>query len=269
MYGVGWIRFAKTTFGNFSICALGFGILYSYDYMYNKWSRCEKPSLMASVYADVSRLLESHATRATSRELLETLLKQHQKTAAAPTKPAAAPTPPPVPLSSQPAMAAVEIPFKPIAKYVLDQSAKFVKVYITLPGIESVTDEHIRLDVHGGGALTFEVTGLPASSTLAPNARLAVHALHSLVDPANSSWARKADSVVLLKMRKEADGEEWGSLDDSAHLKAKRREQELAENKGKSTQELLSKMYADADEAGKASLAQAWETGRAKREWKS
>ena len=30
--------------------------------------------------------------------------------------------------------------------------------------------------------------------------------------------------------------------------------------------ELLSKMYAEADEEGKASLAQAWEAGRAKRE---
>ena len=32
--------------------------------------------------------------------------------------------------------------------------------------------------------------------------------------------------------------------------------------------ELLSKMYAEADEEGKASLSQAWETGRKKREGK-
>ena len=40
----------------------------------------------------------------------------------------------------------------------------------------------------------------------------------------------------------------------------------LAANKGKSTQELLAEMYADADEDGKASLAAAWEAGRSKRE---
>ena len=49
-------------------------------------------------------------------------------------------------------------------------------------------------------------------------------------------------------------------------LAAKRKEEKLAANKGKSTQELLAEMYADADEDGKASLAAAWEAGRSKRE---
>ena len=47
---------------------------------------------------------------------------------------------------------------------------------------------------------------------------------------------------------------------------AAKKAQDLENNKGKSTQELLSKMYADADDEGKASLAAAWESGRAKRE---
>ena len=76
------------------------------------------------------------------------------------------------------------------------------------------------------------------------------------------------DSMVLLKLRKAEEGEEWGSLDDGAKLAAKRKEEKLAANKGKSTQELLAEMYADADEDGKASLAAAWEAGRSKREGK-
>ena len=187
------------------------------------------------VTAEIERLLPI-AHRATSRALLEDLLKRHQPRPTAP----AAPAPPPqlptpiscgsaAPVSSGP-------PFKPIAKYMFDQSGKFVKVYITLPGVDDVPNERIKLDVHGGGALTFEVLGLPQSSPLAPNARLAVHALHSLVDPAHSSWVRKADSTVLLKLRKETEGEEWGSLDDAARVKAKRKEHDLEQNKGKSTQ---------------------------------
>lgn len=209
------------------------------------------------VLADIERLLP-HAHRPTSRALLEGLRRKQQQPAGAP--------PVPKPLAREPAPAPSGPSYKPIAKYAFDQSAKFVKVYITLPGIEGVPDERIRLDVQGGGGLIFEVLGLPAVSPLAPNARLTVHSLHSRVDPANSSWTRKADSMLLLKLRKEAEGEEWGSLDDSARLKARKKEQDLQENKGKSTQELLSKMYAEADEEGKVSLSQAWEAGRAKRE---
>jgi hypothetical protein len=48
--------------------------------------------------------------------------------------------------------------------------------------------------------------------------------------------------------------------------RARKKAQDVENNKGKSTAELLSQMYADADEDGKASLASAWEAGRAKRE---
>ena len=73
--------------------------------------------------------------------------------------------------------------------------------------------------------------------------------------------------VVHTKLRKADENDaEWGSLDDSAIQKARRKAQEVEQNKDKSTSELLSKMYAEADEEGKRSLEEAWEAGRAKRE---
>ena len=151
--------------------------------------------------------------------------------------------------------------FGTLSKYAWDQSKKFVKVYVTLKGIEAVPDEQVLLDVQPT-SLRFEVRGLPPPNA---NLRLAL-TLHSAVEAGQSSWVRKADSMVLIKLKKAAEGDEWGSLDESAVLQARQKAQSVEQNKGKSTAELLSKMYAEADDEGKASLAAAWEAGRAKRE---
>ena len=209
----------------------------------------------AETIADLERLLPL-ARRSNTIALLQSEL-QRQKALEA----ACAPIAPPPVLKKEIVQSAGPI-FTPLSKYAWDQSAKFVKLYITIPGIEKVPDDAVVLDCTST-SLRFDVQGLPAPP---PNLRLSVPMLHSAVVEKQCSWARKADSMVLVKLRKTDEAETWGSLDDSAVQKAKRKAADLEENKGKSTQELLSKMYAEADEEGKASLAAAWEAGRAKRE---
>ena len=205
------------------------------------------------VLADLQDLL-SRAKRPTSRALLEgAIARQH----------AAAPSAAAAPLARQ--LVAPAPAFSAISRYAWDQGRKWVKVYVTLPGVEEVPDERVRFDVADGTSLTLEVLGLPPPAA-PPNARLALRALHSRVTAEQCSWTRKADSMVLVKLRKAVDGDEWGSLDDSAVQQARKKAQDLENNKGKSTAELLGQMYANADEEGKASLAAAWEAGRAKRE---
>ena len=151
--------------------------------------------------------------------------------------------------------------FAALSRYAWDQSGKFVKVYVTVPGVEKVPDDAITLDCSSGTSLRFDVRGLP---TPPPNVRLNVPALHGSVVEAQSSWTRKADSMVLVKLRKAVEGETWGSLDDSAVQKPRRRGR--SGRKKERRRGVLAKMYAEADEEGKAYLAAAWEAGRAKRE---
>ena len=214
------------------------------------------------VIADLEALLP-HAQRSNSKALLNGEIKRQRELLAAPTASALSAPPKPAPLKKE--VVATVVPFGKISKYAWDQSKKFVKLYITLPGIEKVPDSSVSLEVQAT-SLKFEVRDLAPPSS---NMRLAVLTLHSAVDPAQCSWARKADSMVLVKLRKVKDEEEWGSLDDAAIQQAKKKAEKLETNKGKSTAELLSEMYADADEDGKASLAAAWETGRSKREGKA
>ena len=214
----------------------------------------------ADVLADLGHLL-SKAARPTSRALLEDEISKRKRDSAASRVPQPqAPIAPPTPLRREIVEPSAPT-FGSISKYAWDQGNKFVKVYLTLVGIEALPDAAVVCDIQPT-ALRFEVCGLPPPN---PNMRLAV-TLYSAVDPAKSSWVRKSDGMVLIKLRKAAEGDEWETLDDSAVQKAKRKAEEMANNKGKSTAELLSQMYANADEEGKASLAAAWEAGRSKRE---
>ena len=150
-----------------------------------------------------------------------------------------------------------------VKSYMFDQSAKFVKIYISsLPGIADLPEEGVvaRFEER---SLQLDLVGLSAAP---PNRRLSVPTLCAAVVPEQCSCVRKPPDTLLVKLRKAAEGDEWGSLDDSAAKKKAKQEEKVQANEGKSTAQLLSEMYADADEEGKESLAKAFEEGRAKRE---
>lgn len=71
---------------------------------------------------------------------------------------------------------------------------------------------------------------------------------------------------MLVKLCKASAGTEWGSVDDSARRDQERKQDKAASNQGKSTAQLLSELYGDADEEAKKKLEEAWEKGREKRE---
>ncbi len=264
---------------------------------------------MQAAVADIDRVV-AHATRENSRRILAAerlrlveLIRaasdqggagaaSSAPACAAPARPAPKPPSPPPPMSVSKVEAGVA--FGKISRYAWDQSAKFVKVYVTVPGVESVADEAISLDVQSNPAapsepgaasasssssaadadgppggrtysLRFDVLGLPKHAGGASNMRLQLPTLYGAVEAGSCSWARKADSMVVLKLRK-AGGEEWASLDDAARAEAARKARRQRENEGKTTAELIQEMYVDADEEGKEGLAKAWEAGRAKRE---
>ena len=218
----------------------------------------------ATIIADLEGLLPL-AKRSNSITLLQGEIARQRSLAETATAGKAPPAVAPVPLKTEKAEVPAGPVFGIISKYAWDQSNKFVKVYVTIPGIEEATDDNITLECTAT-SLRFEVQGLPKPPTAL---RLSVAVLHSAVDEKQVSWARKSDSMILIKLRKASEGEEWESLDDGAIKKARKKEADLEANKGKSTQELLAKMYDEADEDGKASLAAAWEAGRAKREGRS
>ncbi|KAJ1624116.1 hypothetical protein T492DRAFT_882400, partial [Pavlovales sp. CCMP2436] len=85
------------------------------------------------------------------------------------------------------------------------------------------------------------------------------------IDVAGSSYAVKTDRINL-KLCKKTPGSEWGSIDDSGKKEKEIKEEKARTNQGKSTGQLLSEMYGQADDDAKKKLEEAWERGREKRE---
>lgn len=71
---------------------------------------------------------------------------------------------------------------------------------------------------------------------------------------------------ILIKLAKKVPDAEWGSVDDSKKKAEARKAEQAKHNEGKSTAQLLSEMYRDADDTTKKKLEEAWEKGRTKRE---
>ena len=245
------------------------------------------------------------AQRETSRQILQAELARVTEALASATtsdppaapRPAPAPAPTPIRLSSAPTTAPIE--YSSISNYAWDHSSKFVKVYLTIPGLEKIADAQIEA-VFGERSLVLSIAGV---STPPVNRRLNVPTLCHAVRDDLCSWVRKPSDMLLIKLRKATDGEEWASLNDSAAQKEVQQKEKTEANKartpgerargerlertrgaapltavaslhswphalwqGKSTAELLQEMYADADEEGKLALSKAWESGRDKRE---
>ena len=233
------------------------------------------------IEADLQRLLQA-AKRPASAAVLQSALERvraeskARKVAAAIESASAMNVPvprsePPPPVKLATSIAPAEETFTKFASYAWDQSAKWVKIYLTVGGGSTPSAAQAgdasnapQVNVHfGASSLTVEVRRAGAG---ARNQRLAMPALGGPIVADKCTWQLKDGGTLLVKMRKEADGIEWGSLDDSAARKAREHEARLEQNKDKSTAELLAEMYADADEEGKAGLAKAWEDGREARE---
>ena len=169
----------------------------------------ERPRSRAVLTAELER---RRAARTAAASAAAASAAATPPTAATPSSSAAAKPAAPTP---KPATAPSTGEFSAIANYAWDHSNKFVKVYLTLPGLSQLSDEQIDAQF-AERSLRLSVKGL---STPPANRRLVVGALCAAVKPELCSWARKASDTLLIKLRKAEDGAEWGSLDDSSAKK--------------------------------------------------
>lgn len=188
--------------------------------------------------AELERLV-GLAQRETSRQLLQAELARVTEALASATtsdpppapRPAPAPAPTPIRLSS--ALTTAPIDYSSISSYAWDHSNKFVKVYLTIPGLEKIPDAQIEA-VFGERSLVLSVAG---ASTPPVNRRLNVPCLCHAVRDDLCSWVRKPSDMLLIKLRKASDGEEWASLNDSAAQKEMQQKEKTEANKARAPRE--------------------------------
>ena len=146
---------------------------------------------MADLVLEDLRLLLAASSRENSIRLLQTELERRKCQARA------APQPPkPILLEKTATVAAPR--FTTITRYAWDQGRKWVKVYVTLPGLEQICESGVRLAVQPR-ELCLEVEGLPPPAS---KTRLLVSPTFGALVPDECTYTRKPNSMLLLKLRK-------------------------------------------------------------------
>lgn len=145
-----------------------------------------------------------------------------------------------------------------ITSYAWDQSAKFVKIYITLPEVETLPEENIS-SKFTKSSIELRVLGLKGKN----HQFQMIHLLHPIIPESSSVKIKTGKVSMLLKKERE---ENWSCLTSTENLKATKQEPKYDESKdpGESIMGLMRKMYDEGDDEMKRTIAKAWTESREK-----
>jgi len=148
-----------------------------------------------------------------------------------------------------------------IVNYAWDQSDKFLKIYVTLNGVQDFPTENITADYTNK---SFEFQALSADKK---NHALTIKNLLREIVPAESYHKVKTDMVVLY-LKKRNVGQEWSFVTE-AEKKAKEPKSTPKLDKEEDPQaglmNLMKQMYDEGDDDMKRTIAKAWTEARDKK----
>lgn len=146
-----------------------------------------------------------------------------------------------------------------ITNYAWDQSDKFVKLYVTLPGVHELPAESVK-SAFGTRRLELEVNGLAGR-----NYQLLITTLLNDIVPDSSYHKVKTDMVAVFLRKTSAD--KWS---DISGLDKKAKEPKVPKTEmdggdpGSSLMNMMKQMYDEGDDEMKRTIAKAWTEAREK-----
>ena len=145
-----------------------------------------------------------------------------------------------------------------ITSYAWDQSPKFVKIYITLPEVETLPEENVS-SKFTNSSIELRVLGLKGKNYQFQM----IHLLHPVVPESSSVKIKTGKVSIMLKKAKE---ENWTCLTVTESLKNAKQQPKFDENKdpGEGIMDLMRKMYDEGDDEMKRTIAKAWTESREK-----
>lgn len=148
-----------------------------------------------------------------------------------------------------------------ITNYAWDQSDKFVKLYITLPGVHELPAESIK-SAFGTRRLELEVSALAGR-----NHHLLITNLTNDIVP-NSSYHKVKTDMVTVFLRK-ASSDKWSDI-NGLDKKAKEPKVPKPEmdggDPGSSLMNMMKQLYDEGDDEMKRTIAKAWTEAREKQQ---
>ncbi|XP_067661942.1 calcyclin-binding protein-like [Haliotis asinina] len=152
----------------------------------------------------------------------------------------------------------VKVRSEQIKKYAWDQSDKFMKLYVTLDGVQGIPAENIT------STFTDRSVRLVVKGLNNKNHELFIARLCEEITPDNSYHKVKTDCVLL--MMKKSSSITWAYVTE-AEKKAKEVKKPTFDEKedpNASLMKMMQNMYEDGDDDMKRTIAKAWTEGRDK-----
>lgn len=147
-----------------------------------------------------------------------------------------------------------------LTEYLFCDDGKFAKVYVQHEGVGGLGADAVTW-AFGPAHFELRIASSPSSALYLCVPNLCYPILQN-----KSAVVVKANKVIV-KLHKKDLADAWNELTDEkvkAEV-ARQRRVKSGELKNADTMDLIKDMYENADEEGKKSLAQAWETGNEKR----
>jgi len=145
-----------------------------------------------------------------------------------------------------------------ISNYGWDESQKFVKVYVSLPNIDKLTQEQINCEFTGQ---SFKCT---VNNHNGKNHSLELPKLAGNILPANSTCRLKSSNIII-SLKKEKEGTNWGNLTEVAKKEKEKKDMDLDSKKDMDTSDpsagimnLMKKMYDEGDDEMKRTIKKTW-----------
>jgi len=206
---------------------------------------------MDEIQADIAELqqLLTVAARRNVRNCLaneiskmETTLKQKQVEAAANEK-------------SRISSTSSNLPLNKIINYAWDQSEKFVKLYVTIPGVQNAPKEQILVEFKPK-SLAMSVKNVDGK-----NHELQIIGLLNPIDPETSQFKLKTDSILLM-LKKKAEGKNWDCVTEQEYKTKEKSKPNMDtkpdEDPSTSMMKMMKQMYNEGDDEMKRSIRKAW-----------
>lgn len=167
-----------------------------------------------------------------------------------------------VPAAATAAVSVVPVPkyYKDITTYAWDQSEKYLKVYVTMNGVQKLSKENITTEFKNR-SFRVRVEGLDNS-----NFQCHVALLWDDIVPADSYYKVKTDTILLM-LKKAQERKTWAYVTEREDKKKKTPNPKADDKKdpNEGLMDLMKQMYEDGDDEMKRTIAKSFSESKHKK----
>jgi len=199
--------------------------------------------------------LSSEATRPRTKKFLASEIQRIEKEIDNLKNPSNAAATAPSSISSAPVLPTVKI-----TTYAWDQSEKFLKLYITVPGAAPGQDSRIRFDVQN------KSVDLNADDIAGKNYFFNLKGLLHPIIADGSTFKLKKDEILLM-LKKKDDGRTWTYITEVEMINKEKNKPKMDDNSdpNASLMKMMKQMYDEGDDEVKRNINKAWSENQEKK----